>query len=173
MSAMLDTADGHLGGGGRRHAALRASALELAEVVRDAVNLYADVAEDKGVGLESRAAPGVCVSADRNRMRQVVANLLDNAIKYTPAGGRVEVQTARDGAEAVLTVRDTGRRHSRRRSCRGSGSGSTGATRAGPSAAWAWASAWSRPSWRPTAGEWRPTSVPGQGSTFIVRLPSC
>ena len=72
--------------------------LELAEVVDDAVNLYAHVAEDKGVGLESRPAPGVCVSADRNRMRQVVANLLDNAIKYTPPGGRVEVEAARDGA---------------------------------------------------------------------------
>jgi signal transduction histidine kinase len=41
-------------------------------------------------------------------MRQVIANLLDNAVKYTPAGGRVEVGTsARDG-EVLLSVRDTG-----------------------------------------------------------------
>jgi signal transduction histidine kinase len=82
--------------------------LDLADVVRDTQSLYAHVAEDKGVRLETHAAPGVSVSADRNRLRQVVANLVDNAIKYTPSGGRVEVQTAQEGGEAVLSVTDTG-----------------------------------------------------------------
>jgi signal transduction histidine kinase len=146
--------------------------LELAEVVRDAVNLYGDVAEDKGVGLESRTAPGVCVSADRNRMRQVVANLLDNAIKYTPSGGRVEVEAARDGADAVLTVRDTGAGippgelpRIWERLYRGDASRSELGLGLGLSLVKAIVEA--------HGGGVGATSAPGQGSVFIVRLPAC
>jgi signal transduction histidine kinase len=50
----------------------------------------------------------VVVTADRTRLEQVAANLIDNAVKYTPAGGRVEVEIARSGDNARLQVRDTG-----------------------------------------------------------------
>jgi signal transduction histidine kinase/CheY-like chemotaxis protein len=50
----------------------------------------------------------VPVSIDRTRMEQVVTNLLDNAVKYTPAGGRIELKVASEGGDAVLRVRDTG-----------------------------------------------------------------
>src|SRR5438093_13567470 len=75
-------------------------------------------AETKGVTLTtsvpaagdrpSAEERSVVVHADRTRLEQVAANLLDNAIKYTPAGGRVDVETRRDGSEALLIVRDTG-----------------------------------------------------------------
>jgi len=146
--------------------------LDLAEVVRDAVTLYSDVAEDKHIALQSRCAPGVCVSADRNRMRQVVANLLDNAIKYTPAGGRVEVQTALDGAEAVLSVADTGAGIPAgelpriwERLYRGDASRSERGLGLGLSLVKAIVEA--------HGGRVEATSAPGQGSTFVVRLPSC
>jgi len=146
--------------------------LSLDEIVRDALNLYADVAEDKGVGLESRGAPDVCVSADRNRMRQVVANLLDNAIKYTPAGGRVEVRTGRDGADAVLTVRDTGvgipaaeLPRIWERLYRGDASRSERGLGLGLSLVKAIVAA--------HGGRVEASSTPGQGSAFIVRLPYC
>jgi CheY-like chemotaxis protein/anti-sigma regulatory factor (Ser/Thr protein kinase) len=48
------------------------------------------------------------VHGDPARLEQVVSNLLDNAVKYTPPGGRVEVTMAADGIDAVLTVKDTG-----------------------------------------------------------------
>ncbi len=146
--------------------------LELAEVVRDAVTLYSDVAEDKHIAVQSRCAPGVCVSADRNRMRQVVANLLDNAIKYTPPGGRVEVQTALDGAEAVLTVTDTGAGIPSgelpriwERLYRGDASRSERGLGLGLSLVKAIVEA--------HGGRVEATSAPGQGSTFVVRLPAC
>ena len=50
----------------------------------------------------------VTVLGDAMRLEQVVMNLLDNAVKYTPTGGRVEITVAPDGPDAVLTVRDTG-----------------------------------------------------------------
>ena len=58
--------------------------------------------------LESHVDDSVVVSIDRLRCEQVAANLLDNAIKYTPPGGRVEVSVARDDGHGVLRVRDTG-----------------------------------------------------------------
>ncbi|HEY8147864.1 MAG TPA: HAMP domain-containing sensor histidine kinase, partial [Vicinamibacteria bacterium] len=146
--------------------------LELAEVVRDAVTLYSDVAEDKHIVLQSHGAPRVCVSADRNRMRQVVANLLDNAIKYTPAGGRVEVQTAIEGAEAVLTVTDTGSGIPAgelpriwERLYRGDASRSERGLGLGLSLVKAIVEA--------HGGRVEATSSPGQGSTFVIRLLSC
>jgi signal transduction histidine kinase len=146
--------------------------LELAEVMRDAVSLYAHVAEDKGVSLESQVAPGVCVSADRNRMRQVVANLLDNAIKYTPPGGHVEVQAALDGGEAVLTVTDTGAGippgelpRIWERLYRGDASRSERGLGLGLSLVKAIVEA--------HGGRVEATSAPGRGSTFVVRLPAC
>jgi signal transduction histidine kinase len=50
----------------------------------------------------------VTVTADRTRLEQVAANLIDNAVKYTPRDGRVDVTVASDGDRAVLRVSDTG-----------------------------------------------------------------
>jgi signal transduction histidine kinase len=80
----------------------------LAEVVERAVDLYHDTAEAKGVKIDVHAQDGVVASIDRLRFEQVAANLLDNAIKYTPAGGRVEISASRESGRAVLRVRDTG-----------------------------------------------------------------
>jgi signal transduction histidine kinase len=146
--------------------------LELADVVKDAVALYADVAEDKGVALESRGVPGVCVSADRNRMRQVVNNLLDNAIKYTPAGGRVEVDTKADGPDAVLTVTDTGPGIPAEelpriweRLYRGDASRSERGLGLGLSLVKAVVEA--------HGGRVEALSTPGRGASFVVRLSAC
>ncbi len=98
---------------------LRREPVRLLAVVDRALDLYRDVADSKGVtvasGLSHAGEGGsrtvdddVVVDGDRARLEQVAANLLDNAIKYTPPGGRVEIDARRDGADAVLRVADTG-----------------------------------------------------------------
>jgi signal transduction histidine kinase len=87
---------------------LHRETVPLAEIVDRAVDLYRDTAEAKGVTLESSARDGVVASVDRLRFEQVAANLLDNAIKYTPGGGRVDISVAGENGRAVLRVRDTG-----------------------------------------------------------------
>jgi signal transduction histidine kinase len=87
---------------------LRREPVRLSEVVERAVDLYRDVAEAKGVTLVADAGDDVVVVADRTRLEQVAANLIDNAVKYTPPGGRVDVEVARTDDAAILRVRDTG-----------------------------------------------------------------
>jgi signal transduction histidine kinase len=92
--------------------ALRREPVDLAEVVARAVDLYRDVADAKNVALASQLPTGdaaaVVVTADRTRLEQVAANLIDNAVKYTPAGGRVDVEVRREARVALLVVSDTG-----------------------------------------------------------------
>ena len=87
---------------------LRREPVTLADVLARAVDLYRDVAEAKGVALSSDAPPDIVVVADRTRLEQVAANLIDNALKYTPPGGRVDVEVRRAADAAILRVRDTG-----------------------------------------------------------------
>ena len=82
--------------------------VSLAAVVARAVELYHEVADAKEVALAVSAANDVVVTGDRTRLEQVAANLIDNAVKYTPAGGRVDVEVARTEGAALLRVRDTG-----------------------------------------------------------------
>ena len=88
--------------------ALRREPVDLNDLIRQTVDLYEDLAEDRGVRIQTAAADALVIPVDRSRMRQVLANLLDNAVKYTPAGGRVAITATRDGTDAVITVADTG-----------------------------------------------------------------
>lgn len=81
---------------------------DLGEVAGEVAELYSDIAEEKGVRLACRPGKAIRVRADRARIRQVLANLVDNAVKYTPAGGRVELETAGNDLFALVQVRDEG-----------------------------------------------------------------
>jgi signal transduction histidine kinase len=103
LDALMDLAEAEAG-----TMPLRIAPVNLAAVVRDAADLYSDVAEQKGVDLAANVPETVEVVGDRNRLAQAIANLLDNAVKYTPAGGQVTIAArAIDGA-ARVTVTDTG-----------------------------------------------------------------
>jgi heavy metal sensor kinase len=66
------------------------------------------IAEDRGVQLECFGLEPTVVRGDRSRLKQVIVNLLDNAIRFTPHGGTVLVRTARDDLHSILEVHDTG-----------------------------------------------------------------
>ncbi len=66
------------------------------------------LAEDKGITISSNAPAPVTIEGDRARLKQVVVNLLDNAIKYTPDGGRIRLSVITSDGKAVLEVEDNG-----------------------------------------------------------------
>ena len=80
----------------------------VADLVADVAGLYDLIAEEKGVAFEARVGAAGAVRVDRRRMRQALANLVDNAVKYTPPGGRVAVEAGEEGGVTRITVRDTG-----------------------------------------------------------------
>src|SRR5262249_38413901 len=89
--------------------ALAPAAVDMAQVVRDAVDLFHPVAEDRGVRLTLALPEGpLVVSGDVSRVQRVVANLLDNAIKYTGPGGTVDVSAVETPRQVSLSIADSG-----------------------------------------------------------------
>jgi len=88
-----------------KHEHARVDLLALAQETLAQLSL---LAEEKNVHLHEPQGHAVFVSGDRGRLKQVLVNLIDNAIKYTPEGGHVHVALAVHAARARLTVTDTG-----------------------------------------------------------------
>jgi signal transduction histidine kinase len=82
--------------------------VSLDELVSDACELYEAVSEDKHQQFEQSLESGVMIEGDRDLLFQMVSNLIDNAIKYTPEQGRIGVAVRREGGGAVFEVRDSG-----------------------------------------------------------------
>jgi heavy metal sensor kinase len=82
--------------------------LDLSEITRSTTEQMRLLAEVKDISLALSVSDPVLVEGDPSRLKQVVVNLLDNAIKYTPNGGSVEIATRNVNGCAVLEVRDTG-----------------------------------------------------------------
>ncbi len=81
---------------------------DIFDVMEEAVDIYQYAAEDKQIQLVVRERTELTWVADRNRLRQALANLLDNAVKYSGPEGRVVLEAHRAGEELVITVTDTG-----------------------------------------------------------------
>jgi signal transduction histidine kinase len=82
-------------------------AVSVDALVREVLETYGLVAEERGVRIVSRVEPARVVG-DPTRLRQLLANLIDNAVKYTPTGGLVEVGARATGGRVEIRVRDTG-----------------------------------------------------------------
>jgi signal transduction histidine kinase len=82
--------------------------VELAAVIHEVAELYDPVAEDRHVHLDVEATDTVSVRGDHDLLFEAVANLVDNAIKFTPAGGKVELRLLRHADRIVIRISDTG-----------------------------------------------------------------
>jgi signal transduction histidine kinase len=72
------------------------------------VELYDEVAQEKNIQVTANIDPGGIIRADRNRLQLLLGNLVDNAAKYTPNGGRIDIAAEFLPAETRVTVRDNG-----------------------------------------------------------------
>jgi signal transduction histidine kinase len=84
------------------------SQVQLAPLVREVSDLYEPIAEDKHVSLQVEVADEATVHGDRDLLFEAVANLVDNAVKFTPEGGRVTLALLRRDGESLIQVKDTG-----------------------------------------------------------------
>lgn len=82
--------------------------IDLESLVHDVFETAVILGEEAGLHVSLSASEAVIVLADPTRLRQLLLNLITNAIKYTPRGGEVEVRLARRGDEVAVSVRDTG-----------------------------------------------------------------
>jgi heavy metal sensor kinase len=82
--------------------------VNLATIVANSCDLYSEVADDRGITVTAEVPRDLTVKGDRTLLSRAIANLLDNALKYTPRGGVVRIEAHRKDGEANLSVTDSG-----------------------------------------------------------------
>ena len=88
---------------------VRREAIRLEDFLRGLASAAQQIATDKKIQLVTTVAPDVtAIMADRDKLEKIILNLQFNALKFTPAGGRIEISAAREGEDFVLRVSDTG-----------------------------------------------------------------
>jgi signal transduction histidine kinase len=83
--------------------------IDVYALITDMIDFYRYPAEEKNITLEKSLSPDLFIRADINRMRQIMSNLLENAFKYTPAGGTIQVNTRANGQKIYIEVKNTGK----------------------------------------------------------------
>jgi signal transduction histidine kinase len=87
---------------------LRKEKIQLRSLCAEVLDLYEIVAEQKNIAVSLQSGPEVFLAGDRKKLKQVVANLVDNAIKYSPSGSEVKVRCIQGAKQAIITVEDQG-----------------------------------------------------------------
>ncbi len=82
--------------------------LDIAALVSDLAEVYQPMAEGAGITMMIECPMEMMINGHRQLLAQAIANLLENAIKFTPSGGRIEVSLKHDGGSPVLAVCDSG-----------------------------------------------------------------
>ncbi len=83
-------------------------AVNVSRIAEGAVQAYQSHADGMDITLETQIDPGLIVNAHGGYIEKVIHNLLENALKYTPEGGTINMQVKRSGGEAVIRIKDTG-----------------------------------------------------------------
>jgi len=145
--------------------------LDLKEVVQRVLELYGYLAEEKNIQINVRIPEGLSLVADPSRLSQVLANLVDNAIKYSTDGERIEIKAYQSRGNIIINVKDTGRGISKEdlpriwdRLYRGDQSRSQRGLGLGLSLVKAIVEA--------HKGTVQVESEPGKGSTFTITIPA-
>lgn len=97
-----------LAGSDREGMTLQRTRVDLAEVARETARVASAMAEHAGLRLDVNVGGRLIVDADAARCREVILILIDNAVKYTSAGGSITLRAAVEGDDAVVSVSDTG-----------------------------------------------------------------
>jgi signal transduction histidine kinase len=87
---------------------LEIGAVDLSAIAAESVETARPLAEEKGITLTLATGPLALIAGDRARLAQLLDNLISNGVKFTPAGGRVDVRVRGQRGQAVIEVRDTG-----------------------------------------------------------------
>lgn len=103
INTTLDIAEAESGA-----AKLRLADIDLVKVIDDALELFQPLAEDKEAVMTADLPESCRIRGDLQRLQRVVANLLDNALKYMSPGGRVAIRLVDEGAQVKLSIEDTG-----------------------------------------------------------------
>lgn len=82
--------------------------LDVTSLLQEACSLLVTLTTDKNIELNCTAGHGLVVNADPERIFQVLSNLVGNAIKFTPAGGQINIDAASHGSDVLINVRDNG-----------------------------------------------------------------
>ena len=165
LNLTLDIAEADSGA-----ARLNLVAVDLGQMVLTACELFQSAAEDRQVSIVTSVAGPCWIEVDRQRLQRVISNLLDNALKYTAAGGEVRVALREQASRVLLSIEDTGAGiaahdlpHIFQRFYRCETSRSGPGIGLGLSLAKAFV--------RAHGGDITVTSTPGRGSQFTVALP--
>lgn len=103
INTMLDITEAESG-----IASVSLESVDLSALVEDACMLFGTMAHQKGVRLEKEVPTTTLISSDRGKLQRIVTNLLENAVKYTPQGGAVNVAIQLSEGRTCIHVRDTG-----------------------------------------------------------------
>jgi signal transduction histidine kinase len=87
---------------------LKRESTSIPALLSEVIDMYQLVAEEKQISIDSQSDPSCEAAVDSVRMRQVFANLLDNALKYTAQGGHIAVQCRKEAGQIVVRFVDTG-----------------------------------------------------------------
>jgi Signal transduction histidine kinase len=144
--------------------------VDMSELAEEACELFEPVAEEKNIKISVKLEPDCRLYGSKHNLQRMIANLLDNALKYTPPEGKVRINLDKNSHDIMITVTDTGIgiplsdqqrvferffRCDHSRSEEGCGLGLS----------------FSRAVARAHGGDITMTSIPGESSTFIINLP--